>query len=75
MFATFFHELKQTGVPVTARISTLTEAIENDLAGHLLGSAPARTLQHDPRTSSRQNAIDRFSHLTGDQVLRLVPSR
>jgi hypothetical protein len=69
MFATFFHELKQTGVPVTARISTLMEAIEE---------RPRRSstwLGAGKRTSSRHNAIDRFSHLTGDQVLRLVPSR
>jgi uncharacterized protein with von Willebrand factor type A (vWA) domain len=34
MFATFFHELKQAGVPVTLReYLTLMEAIEKDLAG------------------------------------------
>jgi uncharacterized protein len=34
MFATLFHELKQTGVPVTLRENlTLMEAIEKDLAG------------------------------------------
>jgi uncharacterized protein with von Willebrand factor type A (vWA) domain len=34
MFATFFHELKQAGAPVTPReYLTLMEAIEKDLAG------------------------------------------
>ena len=34
MFATFFRELKQAGVPVTPReYLTLMEAIEKDLAG------------------------------------------
>jgi uncharacterized protein with von Willebrand factor type A (vWA) domain len=34
MFATFFHELKQAGVPVTPReYLTLIVAIEKDLAG------------------------------------------
>src|SRR6185437_10026829 len=34
MFATFFHELKQAGVPVTLReYLTLMEAMEKDLAG------------------------------------------
>ena len=34
MFATFFHELKQAGLPVTLReYLTLMEAIEQDLAG------------------------------------------
>jgi hypothetical protein len=33
-FAIFFHELKQTGVPMTPReYLTLMEAIEKDLAG------------------------------------------
>src|ERR1700741_3834349 len=34
MFATFFHELKQAGLPVTLReYLTLMEAMERDLAG------------------------------------------
>jgi len=34
MFATFFHELKQAGLPVTLReYLTLMEAMEQDLAG------------------------------------------
>ena len=34
MFTTFFHELKQAGVPVTLReYLTLMEAMERDLAG------------------------------------------
>jgi uncharacterized protein with von Willebrand factor type A (vWA) domain len=34
MFATFFHELKQTAVPVTPReYLTLMDTIEKDLAG------------------------------------------
>ncbi|MFZ3248751.1 MAG: VWA domain-containing protein, partial [Pseudolabrys sp.] len=34
MFATFFHELKQAGLPVTLReYLTLMEAMEKDLAG------------------------------------------
>ena len=34
MFATFFHELKQAGVPVTLReYLTLMEAMERDIAG------------------------------------------
>src|SRR5436309_14669610 len=34
MFATFFHELKQAGLPVTLReYLTLMEAMEHDLAG------------------------------------------
>jgi uncharacterized protein with von Willebrand factor type A (vWA) domain len=34
MFATFFHELKQAGVPVTPReYLTLMDTIEKDLAG------------------------------------------
>ncbi len=42
---------------------------------YLSRSALVKDVHHDPRASSRHNAIDRFSHLTGDQVLRLVPSR
>ena len=46
MFATFFHELKAAGLPVTLReYLTLMEAMEQDLAGRevdLLGrAAPA----------------------------------
>jgi hypothetical protein len=60
---------KRAGLRSVARCDVVT------LPGYLtlMEAIIARRWQ-GPRTS-RRNAIDRFSHLTGGQVLRLVPSR
>ena len=63
MFATFFHELKQAGVPVTLReYLTLMEAMDKDLAGRRIEDfyyLSRATLVKDERN------LDRFDRVFG----------
>src|SRR6202162_6187133 len=63
MFATFFHELKQAGLPVTLReYLTLMEAMEKDLAGRRIEDfyyLSRATLVKDERN------LDRFDRVFG----------
>ena len=65
MFATFFHELKQAGVPVTLReYLTLMEAMDKDLAGRRIEDfyyLSRATLVKDERNLDRFDRV--FSHV------------
>ena len=72
MFATFFRELKQAGVPATPReYLTLMEAIEKDLAGRRI-----EEFYFAQRRFHRRCAVAYRRHLAvADRGRRLLPLR